>query len=204
MLPISCSWLTTSVGAPPCAGPFKAPIAPATALAMSLCVEVMTRAVKVEALKPCSAPTMKYASRPRAERLVGPLAAQLIEEAGRQTERRVGVNRLATSRRRANAARMEGAAAVMARACSTVGGYEQPVIAPHADTPVRSASIAFASAGSWRELDHGRTAAHTRASPTRCGIRRSTTARRPGRTCRAGRARRSGTRDTAAGPCRRR
>jgi hypothetical protein len=57
---------TTWVGAPPWSGPFSAPIAPATADAMSLWVEVMTRAVKVDAFRPCSAPTMKYASRARA------------------------------------------------------------------------------------------------------------------------------------------
>ena len=57
--PIWLSWSTTSDGAPPWSGPFIAPIAPATADAMSERVEVMTRAVKVEALKPCSAPTMK-------------------------------------------------------------------------------------------------------------------------------------------------
>ena len=34
-------------------------MAPHTAEAMSLRVEVMTRAVNVEALSPCSAPTMK-------------------------------------------------------------------------------------------------------------------------------------------------
>ena len=57
--PISLSWLTTSEGAPPCSGPLSAPVAPETALAMSERVEVMTRAAKVEALKPWSAPTMK-------------------------------------------------------------------------------------------------------------------------------------------------
>ena len=55
------SWIcsTTSDGAPPWSGPFIAPIAPHTADAMSDRVEVMTRAVNVEALKPCSAPTTK-------------------------------------------------------------------------------------------------------------------------------------------------
>ena len=57
--PIWLSWSTTSDGAPPWSGPFIVPIAPATADAMSERVEVMTRAVNVEALKPCSAPTMK-------------------------------------------------------------------------------------------------------------------------------------------------
>jgi hypothetical protein len=57
--PIFASWSTTSDGAPPWSGPFIVPIAPATADAMSDIVEVITRAVNVEALKPCSAPTMK-------------------------------------------------------------------------------------------------------------------------------------------------
>ena len=57
---------TTSDGAPPWSGPFIAPMAPQTADAMSARVEVITRAVNVEALKPCSAPTMKYASSARA------------------------------------------------------------------------------------------------------------------------------------------
>jgi len=43
-----------------------APIAPPTADARSARVEVMTRHVKVDALKPCSAPTTKYASSARA------------------------------------------------------------------------------------------------------------------------------------------
>ena len=38
---------------------FEGPNPPATAEAMSERVEVMTRAVNVEALKPCSEPTMK-------------------------------------------------------------------------------------------------------------------------------------------------
>ena len=41
--------------APPCSGPFSAPIAAVTALCMSDSVEVTTRAVNVEALKLCSA-----------------------------------------------------------------------------------------------------------------------------------------------------
>ena len=44
----------------------SAPMAPTTAEARSLRVEVMTRAANVDALSPCSAPTMKYASRARA------------------------------------------------------------------------------------------------------------------------------------------
>jgi hypothetical protein len=66
MEPTCASWSTTSDGAPPWSGPFIVPIAPATADAMSERVEVMTRAVKVDALKLCSAPTMKYASSARA------------------------------------------------------------------------------------------------------------------------------------------
>ena len=41
--------------APPCSGPLSAPIAPVTAECRSESVEVITRAVKVEALKECSA-----------------------------------------------------------------------------------------------------------------------------------------------------
>ena len=55
---------------------------------------MMTRAVNVEALKPCSAPTMKYASRARAVRRVGPLAGELVEEALDEIERRIGLDRL--------------------------------------------------------------------------------------------------------------
>ena len=48
-----------AIGAPPWSGPFIVPIAPTTAEAMSERVEMTTRAVNVEALKLCSAPTMK-------------------------------------------------------------------------------------------------------------------------------------------------
>ena len=41
--------------APPCSGPFSAPIAPVIAEYTSERVEVITRLVKVEALKECSA-----------------------------------------------------------------------------------------------------------------------------------------------------
>ena len=40
------------LGAPPCSGPDSAPMAPTTAAAASAPVEVMTLAVKVEALNP--------------------------------------------------------------------------------------------------------------------------------------------------------
>ena len=43
------------MGAPPCSGPLIAPIAPENAAATSAPVEVITRAVNVEAFMPCSA-----------------------------------------------------------------------------------------------------------------------------------------------------
>ncbi len=45
----------TASFAPPCSGPLSAPIAPVTAECRSESVEVITRAVNVEALKECSA-----------------------------------------------------------------------------------------------------------------------------------------------------
>ncbi len=53
--PISSSVSSTASLAPPCSGPLSAPIAPVTAECRSARVEVMTRAVNVEALKECSA-----------------------------------------------------------------------------------------------------------------------------------------------------
>ena len=47
------------LGAPPCSGPDRAPIAPERQAATSAPVEAMTRAVKVEAFMPCSAAEMK-------------------------------------------------------------------------------------------------------------------------------------------------
>ena len=41
-------------GAPPCSGPFSAPMAPTTAEQMSDCVLTITRAAKVEAFMPWS------------------------------------------------------------------------------------------------------------------------------------------------------
>ena len=46
---------STRDGAPPCSGPLIAPMAPENAAATSAPVEVITRAVKVEAFMPCSA-----------------------------------------------------------------------------------------------------------------------------------------------------
>ena len=46
---------STRDGAPPWSGPLIAPIAPEKAAATSAPVEVMTRAVNVEAFMPCSA-----------------------------------------------------------------------------------------------------------------------------------------------------
>ena len=57
--PISPSWPITSAGAPPCSGPFSAPIAPQIAEARSERVAMITRAAKVLALRPCSAPAIR-------------------------------------------------------------------------------------------------------------------------------------------------
>ncbi len=53
--PISSKMCSTASLAPPCSGPLSAPIAPTTAEYRSLRVDVITRAVNVEALKECSA-----------------------------------------------------------------------------------------------------------------------------------------------------
>ncbi|SCE04492.1 hypothetical protein GA0115240_13661 [Streptomyces sp. DvalAA-14] len=47
------------LGAPPCSGPDSAPIAPTRQAARSAPVEAITRAVKVEALKPWSTVEMR-------------------------------------------------------------------------------------------------------------------------------------------------
>ena len=54
-MPISSKVCITASLAPPCRGPLSAPIAPVTAECRSESVEVITRAVKVEALNECSA-----------------------------------------------------------------------------------------------------------------------------------------------------
>lgn len=54
------------LGAPPCSGPESAPIAPVRQAATSAPVEAITRAVKVEALKPWSTVAIRYRSTARA------------------------------------------------------------------------------------------------------------------------------------------
>ena len=54
-VPISSKTCITASFAPPCSGPLSAPTAPVTAEYRSARVEVMTRAVKVDALNECSA-----------------------------------------------------------------------------------------------------------------------------------------------------
>ena len=61
-VPISSSICSARLGAPPCSGPDSAPIAPTTAAPRSAPVEVMTRAVNVDALKPWSIVEMRYFS----------------------------------------------------------------------------------------------------------------------------------------------
>ena len=65
-VPISSSRSRARLGAPPCSGPDRAPTAPTTQAPTSAPVEAMTRAVKVEALKPWSMVAMRYCSSARA------------------------------------------------------------------------------------------------------------------------------------------
>ena len=64
--PMASSRSSARDGAPPCSGPDSAAMAPATAPATSAPVEVMTREVKVEALKPWSMVRIWYCSTARA------------------------------------------------------------------------------------------------------------------------------------------
>src|SRR2546427_11565619 len=52
----------TYAGAPPCSGPERAPTAADNAAPQSAPVEGTTRAVNVEALRPCSAVEIQYAA----------------------------------------------------------------------------------------------------------------------------------------------
>ena len=118
---------------------------------MSERVEVTTRAVNVEALKPCSAPTMKYASSARARARIRPRAGELVQEALDEVERRDPARSGSLpARSRANAASADGENEVSARACSIVGGQGRSWVAPQAETAVRSASIGLVEAGSAR------------------------------------------------------
>jgi hypothetical protein len=51
-VPIAESIFKTGPGAPPCSGPFNAPMAATTQLTLSEAVDATTRAVKVEAFIP--------------------------------------------------------------------------------------------------------------------------------------------------------
>ena len=66
MVPIESSMSSARLGAPPCSGPESAPMPPTTAAARSAPVDVITRAVKVDALKPWSTVVMRYCSTARA------------------------------------------------------------------------------------------------------------------------------------------
>ena len=79
------------LGAPPCSGPDSAPIAPTIAEPRSAPVEVMTRAVKVDALKPWSIVEMRYCSIARRVLGRGHLAGEHVEVVRRVGE--VGMRR---------------------------------------------------------------------------------------------------------------
>ena len=117
------------------------PIAPATAEAMSDLGRVMTRAVKVEALNPCSDPTMKYASSARAVPSSGRKPVSWYRKPGTRSRDGSGSTGSWPERSLANAASADGAKAVKARACSTVGGHGRSWVAPQAETAVRSACV---------------------------------------------------------------
>ena len=165
---------------------------------------MMTRAVNVEALKPCSAPTMKYASSARAVPGVRPLAGELVQEA-RRRGRATGRARSGPcpARSRAKAASADGENAVSARACSTVGGQgERPGSRPTPRPRCAARPSAWSSVGSARRtvedgVGHRRPWAGDGSDPSR----RSTAGWRPPGTCRARRGRRCGSRDTAAARC---
>ncbi len=65
-VPMASSMSRARLGAPPWSGPDSAPMAPTMAAARSAPVEAMTRAVKVEALKPWSMVSIRYCSMARA------------------------------------------------------------------------------------------------------------------------------------------
>ena len=69
--PISSSMYITSSLAPPWSGPLRVPTAVVMALYMSLRVAMVTRAAKVDALRPWSACRMRHTSRPFAMASVG-------------------------------------------------------------------------------------------------------------------------------------
>src|SRR6186997_2444300 len=114
---------------------------------MSERVEVTTRAVNVEALKPCSEPTMKYASSARA--LPGSGRSPLSWYRNPSTRSSEGSGSIGSlpARSRANAAKADGENEVSARACSIVGGHGRSWVVPQAETAVRSASIGLVDAG---------------------------------------------------------
>ena len=63
---MASSMASARLGAPPCRGPDNAPIAPTTAEPRSAPVDVITRAVNVDALKPWSIVEIRYCSTARA------------------------------------------------------------------------------------------------------------------------------------------
>ena len=70
----------TSVFAPPCSGPFSAPMAPVTAECTSVSVAAATRAANVDALNSWSACSTSATSNARASSALGRLPGQHVEE----------------------------------------------------------------------------------------------------------------------------
>ena len=108
-------------------------MAPATALAMSERVEVMTRAGEGGGVETVVGRDDEVGIERACGGLVGHLAIELIEEPRGGAKLGIGSIGSRPWRRRPKAARAEGAIAVMARACSRVGGQTVRRPAPQAE-----------------------------------------------------------------------
>ena len=113
---------------------------------------VITRAVNVDAFRPCSAQTVKYASSARA--LAGSGCSPVIACSSRAAAPRCADSAEFTgcllSRSRAKAPTAAGPIAISSRAWSAVGGQSMRRSAPNAENAVRSASSGAHEVGSPR------------------------------------------------------
>ena len=140
IVPIASSMSSARLGAPPCSGPDSAPMAPTTAAARSAPVDVITRAVNVDALKPWSIVEMRYCSTARACSGVGNLALHHVEVVRRVREVGVRVDRLEAvlqpvqrgEQRGHDRARLERLVAQLGASTSSDG--RKPSAAPSSDT----------------------------------------------------------------------
>ena len=118
---------------------------------------VTTRAVNVDAFRPCSAQTVKYASSAPGPAICVRLLTE-IAYSSRPAMPRCAPPAAGTgsrpSRRRANAPTTDGASAISSRAWSAVGGQSIRRWAPNAENPVRSASRGAHEVGRPRSADN--------------------------------------------------